>query len=87
MSLVSEIILIEELCAATGKSDGWWMKNWLRAHVRDGFPRKLPMLWGWPRKAVEAWARRGGVMPPEPDNDDGFAAARSDLEARLGVRS
>lgn len=85
MSLVSEIVLMDELVAATGRTEGWWMRNWLREHELRGFPRKLPAIWGWPRKAVEAWIRRAGLAPPVPDNDDGLAAARSDLEARLGM--
>lgn len=85
MQLKSEIVLIDELVAATGKSEGWWMRNWLREHELRGFPRKLPMLWGWPRQAVEAWIRRGGARPAPANDDLPAAAALSDLDARLGM--
>lgn len=84
-------ITLAELAAETGRSENWWMANWLRQHQRHGFPRRLPGLWAWPRAAVAAWARRGGAALPEPANDHepandgGLAAARSDLAAEYGL--
>lgn len=85
-------VTLPELAAATGRSEEWWKRNWLKMHQQNFFPRRLPGLWGWPRSAVEAWLEgaaagaggRGGsssgAAPADhPANDNaGFA---DDMEA------
>lgn len=87
--MATPTITIPELAEITGKPEAWWRRNWLRMHLKHGFPRRLPGLWAWPAEAVAAWCRLGGVSPalPQPANQnlpDDLAMARALLDARLG---
>lgn len=84
-------ILLPEIVALTGRSEAWVRRNWLKLHEQHHFPRKLPGLWAWPRRAVEAWVAAGGFLPGLPaaantnDPDPDLAAATSLLEHRFGI--
>ena len=88
--LQSNILTLDELSAATGRTSAWWKRNWLRMHEQHNFPRRLPGLWGWPRVSVEVWCRGGGLSPgiaaPANQNDaPDLAMATAALEARFGI--
>jgi hypothetical protein len=90
--MLAETITLPELAASLGRKEEWLRRNWLRFHRTQGFPRKLPGTWAWPRALVEAWARAGGFEPvPEapPANDnasvDPEAAFLAAASQRYGV--
>lgn len=90
--LADKTIPLAEVAAALGRSEDWLMRNWLRLHQRDGFPRRLPAGWVWPRRLVEAWIDAGGAAPqPAPTANDNAAGAdlvalqRAALHQRYGV--
>jgi hypothetical protein len=93
MSLTEETVCLEELAATLGRRPEWLMRRWLKLHMEHGFPRKHPTGWTWPRAAVAAWLRAGGVMeaPASPANDNGSvdfeAAYRAALSDRYGGTS
>jgi len=88
--LQRSILDLPELSAATGRSEAWWRRNWLRMHREHRFPRRLSGLWGWPRLAVEAWCRRGDISVTAanentlPDDAD-LALTIRHIEQRFGV--
>jgi predicted DNA-binding transcriptional regulator AlpA len=89
---MAPIVTIAELSEMTGRPETWWRRNWLRMHERHAFPRKLPGLWGWPRKAVEAWIAAGGFVLPElpaanQNSEPDLGRATALLEARFGISS
>lgn len=51
----------DDLAALTGWSKTYITRNWLKLHQNEGFPRKLPDTWRWPRALVEAWISTGGA--------------------------
>lgn len=81
MALTDETAGLDEVAAALGRSSDWLMRNWLKIHERENFPRKIPTGWVWPRRAVEVWLRSAGlsVARPLPANDQGLA---DDIEAQ-----
>ncbi|MCW5697944.1 MAG: hypothetical protein KIS96_14585 [Bauldia sp.] len=91
--LTNETATLEEVAAELGRTPDWLMRHWLSYHQRTGFPRRVPGTWVWPRRAVEAFLRAGGVVAPQqPDNDnagavDLVAAASAALSLRYGVSS
>lgn len=92
--LANETATLAEVAQALGRSESWLRRNWLRIHVEDGFPRKLPTGPVWPRQLVEAWCRSGGFAPPPApasanDNllSDPKAAYRASLSQRYGVEA
>lgn len=91
--LSNETVGLSEVAAALGRSEGWVKRNWLRFYESHGFPRKIPSGWVWPRGAVVAWLRSGGLVPPAAQtliaNDnagDPVAAAAASLRERYGAR-
>ncbi len=89
MSLSEETAGLDEVAEALGIGPEALMRSWLRRHQRDGFPRRIPGTWTWPRRAVVAWLRSGGLVEepvplPSNDNDarDPIAAATRALEER-----
>lgn len=88
MPLSDETVGADEVAAAFGKSGGWLRRNWLKLHQAEGFPRKIPGGWVWPRRAVQTWLRSAGLMEelPLPANQnatrDPVAAAARALEER-----
>lgn len=95
MSLANETAGLIEVAEAIGRKPEWLCRNWLKLHLRDGFPRKHPSGWTWPRAAVAAWLRGGGASAPQlgrhsPENDNLFvdadAAYRAALDDRYGGR-
>lgn len=93
MPLTDETASLGEVAAAFGKTEDWVRRKWLKLHLEAGFPRKLPMVWAWPRAAVLAWLRSGGASAPQPaaSNDnpalDHDAAYRAELDAHYGGRA
>ena len=82
-----ELIILADLAQVTGRSQAWWRRHWLRMHERHGFPRRLPDLWAWPRPAVEAWSRGGGlVATAAPANENRPDAILDRDEVRLRRR-
>lgn len=83
---------LEEVAAALGKRPEWLKRNWLRFHLKHGFPRKIPCGDVWPRGAVEAWLRSAGMnAQPLPANEnapghDVISAAAQALQERYGAR-
>ena len=88
MSLSDETAGLEEVAEALGIEPDALMRSWLRRHQKDGLPRRIPGTWKWPRRAVAAWLRSGGLEEPAPLplNDNGardpIAAAQRALEER-----
>jgi hypothetical protein len=90
MPLSDETAPLPEVAAALGRTEGWLMRNWLKLHQAEGFPRKIPGGWVWPRRAVETWLRSAGACHdamPLPANQnapgrDAVAAAAHALEER-----
>lgn len=93
--LADETAGLDEVAAAIGRPAGWLRRNWLRIHLEDGFPRKHPTGWTWPRAAVAVWLRAAGMSRPQdfPANDnplfdnpsgDPDAAWRQALDDRYG---
>ncbi len=88
--LSDETAGLSEIAAALHQSEGWVRRNWLSLHQKEGFPRKIPGGWVWPRRLVEAWLRSGGVLDdagPLPANDNprgqgALAAISRALEGR-----
>ena len=85
---------LDEVAAALGRSTGWLQRHWLKLHQEEGFPRKHPSGWTWPRLAVSAWLRSGGMAPRafEPANDDlssvdPAAAYMAELNRHYGVEA
>ena len=81
--LSNESAPLAEVAEALGRPEAWLRRNWLKLALRDGFPRKHPSGWTWPRAAVAAWLR-GSSPAAQPaainDNatlsrDDAYAAA------------
>ncbi|TPN57147.1 hypothetical protein [Mesorhizobium sp. B1-1-7] len=90
--LTDETAPLEEVAQAIGRPVPWLMRNWLKLHQREGFPRKIPTGWVWPRRAVEVWLRTAGqfVPAPLPANQNGpaadaISAAAEALRQRYGV--
>lgn len=86
--LADEFAGIDDVAAALGRSPDWLRRNWLKIHREDGFPRKHPTGWTWPRAAIAAWAR--SAAPPEAadtllTNPD--AAWQAALDHRYGAQS
>lgn len=88
--LLDDVAGLDEVAAALGRSPAWLRRNWLRIHQEDGFPRKHPTGWTWPRTAVSAWLRGPG-RPAAAANDNPFnpaddadAAWRTALDDRYG---
>src|SRR5690606_25216796 len=90
MSLSDETAGLSEVAAALGREPEWLKRHWMRLAERHGFPRRHPSGWTWPRAAVAAWLRAGGVTaaPGEHANDnvttDLEAAYRAALSERYG---
>ncbi len=89
--LQAKFLTLAELSEATGRSEDWWRRNWLRMHEQHEFPRRLPGLWNWSRPAVEAWAQNGGKTPlyqlPANQNDQApdLAEATARLKRLMGL--
>lgn len=96
---MSETVGLDEVAAWLGRDPAWLRRHWLSYHDRHGFPRRIPGAWVWPRRAVEAWLRAGGmarigrphgepVEPPANQNLPGqpvLAAFAAALDQRYGV--
>lgn len=78
---------IGEVAAALGRSEVWLRRNWLKLALNDGFPRKHPSGWTWPRAAVEAWLRAAPPNEPLAGAQPGFTNdnAPADLDAAYGA--
>lgn len=61
MQLCNDTVSIDELAAALGRRPSWLRRHWRRIHEEFGFPRKHPTGPTWPRQAVAAWLRAGGM--------------------------
>lgn len=95
--LTDETAPIEEVAQAIGRPGkagvAWLKRNWLKLHQREGFPRKIPTGFVWPRRAVEVWLRSAGQMPallPANQNEgqgDAISAAAKALLERYGATS
>ena len=89
--MLNEVAGLEEVAAQLGRSAAWLRRHWLRLSRDEGFPRKLPTGWVWPREAVRLWLRAGGFATPQPapvnDNllSDPRAAFRAAMSERYGV--
>lgn len=70
-TLSQDAVGIDEVAAALGRKAEWLQRNWLKIHLKHGFPRRHPTGWTWPRGAVAAWLAAGGFAPRrlEPAND------------------
>jgi predicted transcriptional regulator len=93
--LKDEVVELDELAEALGRSERWLKENWLRL-AGEGFPRKHPTGWTWPRRAVTAWLRAQdtAAFVPVTANDnagmlewplDADQAYMAELEAAYGV--
>ena len=93
--LADDAVGLAEVAAALGRSEGWVRRHWLAIHRDHGFPRKHPTGFTWPRPAVSAWLRAGGMAPRalEPANDelqsgaDPAAAYMAELNRHYGVEA
>ncbi|WP_336071502.1 hypothetical protein [Nitratireductor rhodophyticola] len=81
MSLSSESAGIEEVAAAIGRTPTWLRRKWLQLHNEHGFPRKHPTGWTWPRDAVRAWLRSGGLLAEDAETANDNAPARDPMAA------
>jgi hypothetical protein len=55
-SLQDDVCQIDEVAAALGRSPAWLRRNWVRIANEDGFPRRHPTGWTWPRGAGDVSA-------------------------------
>ena len=89
--LSNETVGLDELAAALGRTPGWLRRNWLKLHLEQNFPRKIPAGLVWPRRAVESWLRSGGQSLPLPANQNGAAdyvdAYAEALKQRYGAQT
>jgi hypothetical protein len=84
MLLADETAQLDEVAAALGRTPEWLRRHWLKLHLDEGFPRKHPSGWTWPRAAVAAWLRAPGA-PALPVNDN-RAGEPDPWEAALNER-
>ncbi len=92
--LTDETAPLDEVAQAIGRPAAWLMRNWLKLHQEQNFPRKISTGWVWPRLAVQVWLRSAGQAPaPLPANQNGpqevdaISAAAAALRAKYGVNS
>jgi predicted DNA-binding transcriptional regulator AlpA len=81
-SLQDDVCQIDEVAAALGRSPAWLRRNWVRIANEDGFPRRHPTGWTWPRAAVAAWLRGASSLPASA-NDNGAGDVSAAYEAAL----
>ncbi|RWF49952.1 MAG: hypothetical protein EOS50_30185 [Mesorhizobium sp.] len=91
--LIDEIAPLDEVAQAIGRPAAWLKRNWLKLHLEQNFPRKIPTGFVWPRRAVEVWLRSAGQLAPAPlpanqngQEGDAIAAAAAALRERYGAR-
>lgn len=72
MSLLEKTAGLEEVAEAIGRRPSWLKRHWLKLALEEGFPRKLPGGWRWPRAALEAFLAAGAPAPlPAAANQNG----------------
>jgi len=69
-STAAAVIGLDELATVLGKTPSVLKSNWLKWHQQHGMPRKHPLFWTWPRKAMEVWLTSQAIVDPVPGNDN-----------------
>lgn len=89
MQTASPVLTLSELCAILAISEATFHRR-RPAMERAGFPRRLPGLARWSRRAVLRWIEASGEAAMIVGNDNGRPAfdpvmlERLALEARIG---